>query len=52
MEHGEEPTIKWIHVRKDIIAGLESEFKRYRLMFRILFCYLIFDVLLHFNLLA
>ena len=52
MEHGEEPTIKWIHVRKDIISNLESDFKRYRLMFRILFCYLIFDVLIHFNLLA
>ena len=52
MEQGEKPTISWVHVRKDIITGLESEFKRYRLMFRIHFCYLLFDVLIHFNLLA
>ena len=52
MEHGEEPTINWIHVRKDIIQELREEHKRYKFMFRFLFCYLIFDVLIHFNILA
>jgi len=52
MEHGEEPTIRWVHVRKDIIQELREDHKRYRLMFRILFCYLIFDMLIHFNILA
>ena len=52
MELGEEPTINWIHVRKDIIQELREEHKRYKFMFRFLFCYLIFDVLIHFNILA
>ena len=37
---------------KDIIQELREEHKRYKFMFRFLFCYLIFDVLIHFNILA
>ena len=52
MEQGEKPQINWVHINKTQLAELTDDFYRYRLMFRILFGYLIFDVLNHFNLLS
>ena len=53
MEQKKEPQErKWVYMNKDQLVEITSDFKRYRLMFRILFAYLIFDVLLHFDLLS
>jgi hypothetical protein len=52
MEQEDKQRIKWVNITKIQLSELTSEFYRYRLMFRILFCYLIFDVLNHFNFLS
>jgi len=38
-----------INIDEEELGTLVSDFKRYRLMFRMLFGYLIFDMLLHFD---
>ena len=43
---------KWTRINKDELVEMTSDFRRYRLMFRILFTYLLFDVLIHFDLLS
>ena len=43
---------KWTRINKDQLVEITSDFRRYRLMFRILFAYLIFDVFIHFDLLS
>jgi hypothetical protein len=45
----QEQRVPWIRIDERKLVDLQSEFKRYRLMFRILFGYLIFDVLVHFD---
>jgi hypothetical protein len=53
MEQKQEPQErKWVYMNKDQLVEITSDFKRYRLMFRILFAYLIFDVFIHFDLLS
>ena len=39
--------VKWINIEKDKLAMLVADMKRYRVCFRILFAYLIFDLILH-----
>ena len=48
MEQGEKPQINWVHINKAQLAELTDDLYRYRLMYRILFVYLIL-VLLPFN---
>ncbi len=43
---------KWVHVNKKELATLTNDVARYRFMFRLLFAYLLFDVLIHFDLLT
>ena len=43
---------KWVNINKEQLVEMTSDFRRYRLMFRILFTYLLFDVLIHFDLLS
>ena len=43
---------KWTRVNKEYLATLVDDHKRYRFMFRVLFAYLILDVLIHFDLLS
>jgi len=52
VKNEDQDRIKWVNVNKEQLAELNKDFYRYRLMFRILFCYLIFDVLNHFNFLS
>ena len=54
MEQKKEPQQerKWTRINKDELVEMTSDFRRYRLMFRILFAYLLFDVLIHFDLLS
>ena len=53
MEQKKEPQErKWVYKNKDQLVQITSDFKTYRLMFRILFAYLIFDVFIHFDLLS
>jgi len=42
---------KWVRINKEQLAEMSADLKRYQLMFRILFAYLILDVLIHFDLL-
>ena len=42
----------WIRVDKKELAAMSDDFKRYRTMFRILFTYLILDILIHFDILT
>ncbi len=42
---------RWVQLQKEV-DHWRSETLRYRLMFRILVCYLIFDIILHFDLLS
>ena len=43
----ENKKIKWVNIEKDKLAMLVSDMKRYRVCFRILFAYLIFDLIQH-----
>jgi len=43
---------KWVHINKEDLATLTADVVRYRFMFRLLFAYLLFDVLIHFDLLS
>ena len=43
----ENKNIKWVNVEKDKLAMLMADMKRYRVCFRILFAYLIFDLIQH-----
>ena len=49
---GKDSFRKWVHINKEELIKLTDDVHRYRLMFRILFAYLIFDVLIHFDLLT
>ena len=51
MEQKPQQERKWVNINKDQLVEMTSDFRRYRLMFRILFAYLLFDVLIHFDLL-
>jgi len=39
--------VKWINIEKDKLAMLVADMKRYRVCFRILFGYLLFDLIQH-----
>ena len=43
---------RWVRIDKRQLSEMTEDFKRYQLMFRILFAYLILDVLIHFDLLT
>ena len=42
----------WVRINKEQLAEMSDDFKRYRTMFRILFTYLILDILIHFDILT
>ena len=42
----------WTRVNIRELEELKADFKRYRLMFRIIFGYLIYDLIIHFDLLS
>ena len=42
---------KWTRVNKEYLATLVDDHQRYRTKFRILFAYLIFDIIVHLGLL-
>ena len=42
---------KWTRVNKEYLTTLVDDHQRYRFMFRVLFGYLIFDIILHLGLL-
>ena len=42
---------KWTRVNKEYLTTLVDDHERYRFMFRVLFAYLIFDIILHLGLL-
>ena len=39
--------VKWVNIEKDKLKMLITDMKRYRVCFRILFAYLIFDLIQH-----
>jgi hypothetical protein len=39
--------VKWVNIEKDKLKMLITDMKRYRVCFRILFGYLIFDLIQH-----
>ena len=52
VKNEDQDRIKWVNINKEQLAELNKDFYRYRLMFRILFGYLLFDLLNHFNFLS